>query len=114
MSNLFIVSIDDVYCPVEGTQDQPFVEAQSQAGTVGKPSLGNQGQSLLPYCMSCFGHIDDEYESRCLFTTSGMQVNPYHGAQACVPNGDGDDPFGNNRAGQGQCRNRDTNNTVRR
>ena len=46
-----IVYIDDVYSPVEGTQDQPFIETQSQARAIGKPSLVNQGQSLttIPY-----------------------------------------------------------------
>ena len=80
------VYIDDVYSTVEGTQDQPFVETQSQAVAIGRPSLGNQGLSLLPYCMSSFDHIDDEYESRYLFPTSRRQANPpYHGAELVHP-----------------------------
>ena len=39
---------------VEETQDQPFVETQSQAGAIGKPSLGNQGWSLLPLLYELF------------------------------------------------------------
>ena len=105
-----IVYKDDVYSLVEGTQDQPFVETQPQAGAIGKPSLGNQGQSLPPYHMSSFDHIDDEYRSRYVFPTSRRQANlPYCGAPACALNVDGDDMFGNNRAGGGQPRNRDTN-----
>ena len=50
--------------------------------------------------MGFFDHIDDEYESMYLFPTSRWQANPpYHGAQALVPDGDGDDPFGDNRVG---------------
>ena len=81
-------------------QDQPFIETQSQAEVISKPSLQNLGQSLLLYCMGSFDCIDDELESKYLFPTSRRQANPpYHGAQACVPNGDGDDPFWNNRDG---------------
>ena len=102
-----IVYIDDVYSPVEGIQDQPFVETQSQAGSIGKLSLGNKGWSLPPYHMSSFDCIDDEYESRYLFPTSRSQANPpFCGAQACAPNGDEDDLFGNNSAGQSRAKNR--------